>query len=211
VNGYIQYVKEAIRAGKYKASDIVSIDETNVDLDLEAGSTLAGRGGCTIGCATTGSSARCTVLRGVTMDGEKPPPFIIYKGANTPRSEIKNEWKDAAAREKFGYPEGLHYMVQAKAWMDQARMKEWVDLIWDPYTKDSRRGGCETYLIQDEFSVHLMASLCNAVSRLGTEVEIVPGGYTRCVHILDKGIYRSISANNRLLYLSKIQLYIVII
>jgi hypothetical protein len=47
VNGYIQYVKEAIRPGKYKASDIFNIDETNVDLDLEAGSTLEGRGGCT--------------------------------------------------------------------------------------------------------------------------------------------------------------------
>jgi hypothetical protein len=54
VNGYIQYVKEAITAGKYKASDIVNIYEMNVDFDLGAGSTLAGQGECTIGCATTG-------------------------------------------------------------------------------------------------------------------------------------------------------------
>jgi hypothetical protein len=109
------------------------------------------------------------------MDGEKLPPSIIYKGAKTHHSKIKNEWKDAAEREKFGYPEGLHYTVQANAWMDQARMKEWVDWIWDPYTKDSRRGGHNTYLIQDEFGVHLIASICNSISKLGTEVEIVTG------------------------------------
>jgi hypothetical protein len=63
------------------------------------------------------------------MDGEKLPRFIIYKGASTPRSKIKNEWKYVAASEKSGYPEGLYYMVQAKAWMDKARMKEWVDWI----------------------------------------------------------------------------------
>jgi hypothetical protein len=37
VNGCIQYVKEAITAGKYKASDIINIDEINVGFDLEAG------------------------------------------------------------------------------------------------------------------------------------------------------------------------------
>jgi hypothetical protein len=97
-----------------------------IEFFREAGGGYAERGEHIIGCATTGSSARCTVLLGVTTDGENMPLFIIYKGANTPHSKINNEWKDAAAREKFGYQEGLHYTVQAKAWMDQARMKEWV-------------------------------------------------------------------------------------
>jgi hypothetical protein len=39
--------------------------------------------------------------------------------------------------------------------------------------------------------MHLMASIWNAISRLGTEVEIVPGGYTGSVQILDKGINKS--------------------
>jgi hypothetical protein len=68
VNGYIKYATEEIIAGKYMASDIVNIDATNVDFDLEAGSTLVGRGERTIGCAATGSSARYTGLLGVTTD-----------------------------------------------------------------------------------------------------------------------------------------------
>jgi hypothetical protein len=62
---------------------VVNIGDTNVDFDLASGTTFAGRGKQTSGCATTGSSARCTVLLGVTLDGEKIPHFIIYKGANT--------------------------------------------------------------------------------------------------------------------------------
>jgi hypothetical protein len=93
--------------------DIINIDEINVDFDLEAGSTLAGRGKCTIGWTATYSSARCNVLLDVAIDGEKLPPFIFYKGPTIPHSKIKNKWKDAATREKFGYPEGLHYTVQA--------------------------------------------------------------------------------------------------
>jgi hypothetical protein len=61
------------------------------------------------------------------MDGEKLPPFIIYKGANTSRSLIKREWKDLEARQKFGYPEGHVYTVQANAWMDEQVIIKWVD------------------------------------------------------------------------------------
>jgi hypothetical protein len=52
----------------------VNIDETNVDFDLVLGTTLAGLGERTIGCATMGCSSRCNVLIGDTTDGEKLPP-----------------------------------------------------------------------------------------------------------------------------------------
>jgi hypothetical protein len=139
--------ENSINIGNYKACDVVNIDDTNVGFDLASGTTLAGRGKRTIGCANTGSS-------GVTMDGEKRPPFIIYKGANTSRSLIKREWKDLEARQKFGYPEGQVYTVQAKAWMNEQAMMKWVDEVWGPYTKDPQRDGRDTYLLQDEFSVH---------------------------------------------------------
>jgi hypothetical protein len=75
------------------------------------------------------------------MDGEKLPPYIIFKGANTPLSLIKNEFKDLEARTKYGYPEGQFYTVQPKAWMDQHHMLDWVNGVWDPYTKGSRCDG----------------------------------------------------------------------
>jgi hypothetical protein len=91
-----------------------------------------------IGYATTGSSIRCTVSLGLTMDAEKLPPFIIYKGANIPRSLIKREWKDLDARHKYGYPESQVFTVQANAWMDEKSMMKWIDEVWGPYTNDPR-------------------------------------------------------------------------
>jgi hypothetical protein len=38
----------------------------------------------------------------------------------------------------------------------------------------------------DDFSVHLMQSVCNIIHNSGAEVEFSPGGYTGCLHILDK-------------------------
>jgi hypothetical protein len=40
----------------------------------------------------------------------------------------------------------------------------------------------------ENFSVHLMCSVCNSINKCGTEVEFIPGGYTGCLQILDKGV-----------------------
>jgi hypothetical protein len=141
IQGWVSYVNHSIKIGNYKACDVVNIDETNIDFDLASTTTLAGRGERTIRFATTGSSARSSVLLGVTMDGEKLPPFIIYKGENTSHSLIKREWKELEARQKFGYPEGQVYTIQANAWMDEQAMMKWVDEVWGTYTKDPRRDG----------------------------------------------------------------------
>jgi hypothetical protein len=106
IQGWVSYVNQYIKIGNYKSCDVFNIHETNIDFDLVSRMTLAGRDERKIGCATTGPSARCTVFIGVTMDGEKLPPFIIYKGARIPHSLIKHEWKDLEVREKYGYPEG---------------------------------------------------------------------------------------------------------
>jgi hypothetical protein len=47
--GYIAFVNEGVKAGKYRAFDIVNIDETNIDFDLASGEPLAGCGEHTIG------------------------------------------------------------------------------------------------------------------------------------------------------------------
>jgi hypothetical protein len=58
------------------------------------------------------------------MDIEKPPPFIIYKGANTSCSSIKRKWKDLEAKQKYSCPGGPLYTIQENDWVDeQAIMK----------------------------------------------------------------------------------------
>jgi hypothetical protein len=51
-------------------------------------------------------------------------------------------------------------------------MMKWVDEVLGPDTKDPRRDGRDTYLVQDRFSVHLMGSINNQIKNIGTEVDI---------------------------------------
>jgi len=77
------------------------------------------------------------------------------------------------------------YTVQAKAWNDNDTMMQWIHLVWRPFCIEK---GLPTYLIWDEFSVHLMRQTVQAVQESQTQVEFVPGGYTGAVQILDKGV-----------------------
>jgi hypothetical protein len=79
----VSYIKEQIKIGHYHPEDIVSMEETNFDLDQEAGETLVNRGDRTIGQAVTGSANSGTVLLTVTISGGKQPPYIIFKGKDT--------------------------------------------------------------------------------------------------------------------------------
>jgi hypothetical protein len=102
------------------------------------------------------------------MDGEKLPPFIIYKRANTTRSLIKLDWKELEERLNYGYPEGQVYTIKEKAWMDEQAMMKWDDEVWVPYTKDHRRDGQYTYLLHYECCVHLMGSVNNQIDNRWT-------------------------------------------
>jgi hypothetical protein len=102
------------------------------------------------------------------------------------------EFDSAESRGKFGYPEGMLYTAQAKAWMDKARMYDLIDTVWSPYTKDTRHGCRTTYLLMVEFLVHLIGEINHKINKLGTETEFVPCDYTGCVQVLDKGVNKPI-------------------
>jgi hypothetical protein len=70
-------------------------------------------------------------------------------------------------------------------WMDERRTGGWY---MNPYTKDSRCSVFNIYLIVDEFSLYIMASIYNDSNKRGTGVDIVPGGCNGCVQVIDKGI-----------------------
>ena len=80
INNFVQYVNGQITTGRYPASHIVNFDETNIYFDMTGAITLVNRGTRTISVRTSGSSSPCTILLGVTMSGEKLPPFMFIRG-----------------------------------------------------------------------------------------------------------------------------------
>jgi len=175
---FTAYVNEQIRSNSLSSCNVVNIDETNIEFDSNSSTTLADKGSRTVSVRTSGSSNRCTVLLGVTLSGQKLPPFIIFKGKTNGR--ISREW---TARGNL-YPFTSVYTVQDRAWIDETRMTEWIKLVWKPFCI----GRAATYLLLDECTVHLQGSCLNQLHSLGTEVDFILPGYTSKLQVLDVGV-----------------------
>ena len=104
---------------------------------MEGGLTLAEKGDKTVSLKTKGTSMRCTVLLGVTMNGEKLTPLVVFKG--NPDGRI--------ARNFGGMPSSMRHICQDKAWVDHRVFKNWIDQVWAPFALEK---GDKTYLLMDE-------------------------------------------------------------
>jgi len=128
--------------------------------------------------ATIGDRQRCTVLIGVTMSGEKLPPFLIFRGRA--KGRIQREYKG-----KTEYPKTCKYAVQENAWMDKSVFLEWIELVWKPFCRDKVQSG--TYILMDEFSVHMMTDCTDRLRECGTKIDFIMGGYNDKLQVLDVG------------------------
>ena len=138
---------------------------------MEGGLTLAEKGDKTVSLKTIGTSMRCTVLLGVTMNGEKLTPLVVFKGK-----------PDGRIARNFGWmPASMRYISQDKAWVDHRVFKNWIDQVWAPFALEK---GDRTYLLMDEFSAHFMPSCSNQINGCGTTIDYILGGYTSKIQLM---------------------------
>jgi hypothetical protein len=67
--------------------------------------------------------------------------------------------------------------------MDQKCFLDWNTRVCTPFTQRPAASWHGSYMIMDDFKVHLMG-----IHNNGTDVDFVIGGYTGCVQILDNGV-----------------------
>lgn len=147
IDDFIHCVNETIEMMKIPAAAVVNIDETNRDFDAPASTTLEQRGLRSVSVRSTGSSARCTVLLGVSLAGEKLPAFIVFSGTRNGRI-IREVTGDVVSR---GFPADVVMSVQKKGWIDQELMLEWIDRVWKPWVQ--QKNFSFSYLLMDSFKV----------------------------------------------------------
>lgn len=115
------------------------MDETPVFLDLVPNKVVDKKGKKTIQVRTTGSDKnRITATLCCTAAGKLLPPFVVFKG------------KTLRTLKKVEIPSGIFATTQAKAWMDEQRMLQWIDKVWSPYVSGKR-----ALLSLDTFTGHL--------------------------------------------------------
>lgn len=101
-----------------------------------------------------------------------------------------------ATKEVATLPNGAFYRVNKKAWFTEQVMLDWVALVLAPWAAKAPPG-IVPLLILDQFSVHMMASVNDAIQKLGVQVEFVAAGCTGLVQPVDVGYNKSFKAKMR--------------
>ena len=169
---------------------MVNIDETNVYFDMPATKTLAVRGSRTVSVVGTVSSNRVTVVLGASLDGRKIPPSIILKGQSKPTGRVYKEVTGNFTSSRF--PANVVMTVQAKVWMNEDVMLEWIERVWTPYVASIHSG--HSFLLMYQFKGHMMGSVLDKLAQNGTEAEFIVGGYTSKFQTMDVGLNRPFKA-----------------
>ena len=93
---------------------------------------------------------------------------------------------------KLTLPEGVLVCVQAKAWMDEELMKDYLEHIWQPYIEDTaEKLGLPDHtalLTLDSFRAHTTDDMTKMMKEHGTTHCVIPGGCTSKLQPLDVSV-----------------------
>ena len=172
--------------------DILNMDQTPIPFSYHSNRTLEVKGTKTIHARSlTTNTKRVTLAATVTASGKMLMPYLIFKGK--PNGRI-------ATREFSMFPSRARYACQEKAWMDEKRMHEWVDVVLKPW-KEARDANnpsvAPPILILDAYRVHQMGSVVQHIQLLGIEVIHIPAGCTYLCQPIDVGVNKPIKCGLR--------------
>ena len=68
--------------------------------------------------------------------------------------------------------------------MNEEMMLTWIEKVWKPFAEKRS----VSMLIIDSCTAHLTSSVKQAIEELGTVLEIIPGGYTSKLQVMDVGL-----------------------
>lgn len=179
-----QFVLRQRQEHQFLLSQIGNADQTPVYFDMPRRSTINTKGASSVLVKTTGAEQlRCTVMLAVTADGNKLPPYVIFKRKTMP---------------KGNFPKGMIIRVQEKGWMVADLMLDWLDTVW------GRRPGAllkkKAMLVLDSFRGHLVNAVSNKMRRMNTYPAIIPGGLTSILQPLDVSVNKPFKDNMRRFY-----------
>ena len=98
-----------------------------------------------------------------------------------------------AKKEIATLPNGAFYRVNEKAWFTKAVMLDWVKAVLAPWAAKAPPG-IVPLLLLDQFKVHMMVSVIDAIQSLGVQVEFVAAGCTGLMQPINVGYNKSFKA-----------------
>jgi hypothetical protein len=179
-----RHVLKLQKTHNYSMGAIGNADETPVFFDMPGETTVNKAGEKTVHVRTSGAEKqRCTVMLGITADGHKLPPYVIFKRKTMPKEKL---------------PPGILVRVQEKGWMTEELYMDWLKTVW------FRRPGAllrhRSMLVIDSFRGHLTEKVKEKLRQEKCDMVVIPGGMTGMLQPLDISINRPFKAHLRRFY-----------
>lgn len=151
---------------------IGNADQTPLMFDVVTNSTVSDRGVKSVPIVSTGHfKDRFTVMLACLGDGTKLPPYVVFKRKTLPKN--------------LNFPKEVVVRCQAKGWMDEQLVQDWLRTVWSKVGGLSRR---KSMLVWDSFRAHLSKPVCSTLRSINTECVVIPGGMTSMLQPLDVSI-----------------------
>uniref|UniRef100_A0A8C3TJ34 HTH CENPB-type domain-containing protein n=1 Tax=Catharus ustulatus TaxID=91951 RepID=A0A8C3TJ34_CATUS len=179
------YCKSKISEKNIQPHCIINMDKVPLTFDMPLTRSVEHTGTPTVPIRTTGNKKTSfTVVLGISSDGQKLHPMVIFKRKTLPKDK---------------FPKGIKVEVNPKGWMDEEVMRTWLTEVYA-----GRPGGffhsLLGLLIFDSMCTHKTESVKAMVKKMNSELAVIPGGLTKEVQPLDIGIIHSFKAKMRLLW-----------
>jgi hypothetical protein len=191
--GYLNTIVPIINDGNQLPTFTINMDQTPILHAMNPKDTIDRRGTHTINLCTAGNNSRqvANAIR-ITVSGNQLPLLVMFKGrtflfcnANTVSNIMVHCCVLAAGmpnlaiprREVPTLPAGIVYCLNKKAWFNKQIMLDWVEHVLAPYIAMAP-SGIIPILLLDQFKVHKMGLIVNAIQALGVQVKFIPAGCT---------------------------------
>jgi hypothetical protein len=205
-HGLLQEIISIVNDENRSYAFTITMDQTPILHAIITKDTIDRRGVKPINMRTAGGDIRqVTIAIMITVSGHQLPLLVVFKGksihfctANTVTNimvdcciqiaEIPNG--TIAHREVPTLPAGSIYHLNKKVWFNGQIMLNWIEHVLAPYIA-TVPPGIIPILFLDQFRVHMMGSIVNAIQALGMQVEFIPAGCTGLVQPVDVGFNKA--------------------
>lgn len=163
---YFLYVRSLRLKKQYSLDQIIAMDETPVWLDMPGETTVDFVGNKSIPLKSTGhEKMRVTVVLSAKANGTKLPPFIVFKGKRYNKELDKIP--------------GIVCAFSENGWMNENLTHTWLNKVYGTLCFSRR------LLVWDAYKCHIQDSTKRLLSKLKTDVAVIPGGCTGLVQAPD--------------------------
>ena len=126
---------------------------------------------------------RCSVLLGITADGDRLPPLVIFK-AKENKTVYKKLQSNINVKNHLIYVE-----CNNNAWCTESIMKKWFDNIWIPYINKNKYAiDGYGYFIMDKATAHWTEEILTNYKTDKSFISFIPAGLTRYFQPLDVSV-----------------------